>query len=103
VNLGDGAGVLWWSSDPEDGSGGSGNDWWSPSKKTVGARCSGEAGRWWWPCSVLAVGKTAEGAHLRFLYRDESLGTRREMPQSHPSNESKIAPKFVMDSIGFGS
>jgi hypothetical protein len=47
----------------------------------------------------LRWGKTAEGAHLGFLYRGESLGARREMPQIHPSNESKIAPKFVMDSI----
>jgi hypothetical protein len=47
--------------------------------------------------------KTAEGAHLGFLYRGENLGARGEMPQIHPSTESKIAPKFIMDSAGFGS
>jgi hypothetical protein len=90
VNLGDSAGVLWWSSGPEDGSRGSGSDWWSPSQ-------------WRWLCFALAMGKTAEGAHLWFLYRGESLGAHGEMPKIHPSNESKIAPKFVTDSIGFGS
>jgi hypothetical protein len=52
---------------------------------------------------LLQWGKTAEGAHLWFLYRGESLGAHGEMPKIHPSNESKIAPKFVTDSIGFGS
>jgi hypothetical protein len=49
----------------------------------------------------LRWGKTTEGAHLRFRYRGASLGACREIPQIHPSTESKNAPKFVMDSIGF--
>jgi hypothetical protein len=51
----------------------------------------------------LRWGKTVEGAHLGFLYRGESFGARGEIPQIHPSTKSKTAPKFVTDSIGFGS
>jgi hypothetical protein len=47
--------------------------------------------------------KTVDGAHLGFLYRGKSLGARGEIPQIHRSTESKIAPKFVTDSIGFSS
>jgi hypothetical protein len=43
--------------------------------------------------------KTVEGAHLGFLYRGKSLGARGEIPQIHRSTESKIAPKFVTDSV----
>jgi hypothetical protein len=103
VNLGDGVDVLWWSSGPEDGFDGEGTDEWSSSKQKLDAGCSGKAGRRRRLCSVHAMGKNCRGAHLRFLYRGESLGARGEIPQIHPSTESKIDPKFVMNSIGFGS
>jgi hypothetical protein len=51
----------------------------------------------------LRWGKTAKRAHLVFLYRGQGLGAHGEMPQIHPSSESMFAPKFVTDSIIFGS
>jgi hypothetical protein len=99
ANLGDGVGILWWSSGPEDGFSGEGNDRWSSSKQKLSAGHSGEAEQWWRLCSVHTMGKNYRGDHLRFLYRGESLGEHGEIPQIHPSTELKIAPKFVTDLV----
>jgi hypothetical protein len=44
ANLGNGAGILWWSFDPRDGFDSGGDGLWSSSKKKLGAGHSGEVG-----------------------------------------------------------
>jgi hypothetical protein len=64
----------------------------------------GSPPRWLQQCDINAGlssgdsgGKVAEGVFLEPLYRAKSPGVRGESPRIHPSTESKIATKFVMD------